>query len=261
MLERYGVENPMKSKELSSKITSTMLERYGVEHALQYDKFLQKSQYTCMSNYGVFVPSKSKEICNKIIKTKIDRYGENFSKIEMEKSKNTNLKKYGRLYGFDYEKVKQTNLERYGVENPMISKCSRGEIKFKGYSKSSQEFFEKIDKYLDKKYTTQYATKNGEKKITVDNHNYYVDFYINELKIAIEFNGDTWHGNPSLFKADDKCFPMDSNITAKDLWEMDNIKRKRLESMGIKLVVIWESEYKKCKDVKHWIKDKLNLDI
>ena len=92
----------------------------------------------------------------------------------------------------------------------------------------------------------------------MDGYKYYIDYFIKDLNIAVEFNGDTWHGNPSKFKPDDKCFPMDDNITAKDLWESDDLRRKRLESVGVKTIIIWESEYKKCKDVNLWIENKLS---
>ena len=281
-IERYGVEHATMLPEITEKrkhtlkmrygdekyvntekIKQTMKERYGVEHALQKPEFLEKSQQTCMKHHGVRYPGQSREIMDRVIKTQIERYG-GFgyaSNVIKDKIIETNLKKYGRKYGFDYEKVKQTCIERYGDENPMIAKCACGEIKYQVYSHASQEFCRMMDEILCPTYTTQYATKGGEKCIQASKK-YYVDYYIQELNVAIEFHGDFWHANPSRFKATDHCFPQNKEITAVDLWEIDRIKKEAIESAGIKLIVMWASEFKQCKDLKQWFITKLNkLDI
>lgn len=259
MIERYGAQNPMHCKEIVERLENTMMERYGVKRALQNKECLEKSKNTCLKNYGVEYPGQNKEILKKAMDTQIKRYG-GVGMASEEISKkiiSTNLKRRGRKYGFDYDKIKQTNIEKYGDENPLIARCARGEILFKGYSNSSQQLFKQLDDIFNGKYETYYATKNCEYCVEVDDHKYYIGYFIKDLNLAIEFNGDTWHGNPSRFKPDDKCFPMNDNITAKDLWDMDRARIDRLKTVGITTVVMWESEYKKCKDLKQWLNVKL----
>lgn len=69
-------------------------------------------------------------------KTNLDKYGaENpmQNKEVQEKVKNTNLERYGNEFSFKnkevQEKIKLTNLERYGVDNPIKNKEIREKIK------------------------------------------------------------------------------------------------------------------------------------
>lgn len=261
-LDKYGNEIPMKTDVVKNKVEETMLERHGVRHALQKDEFLKKSQDTCESHYGVRFPGKSKEIMAKVRETQIKKYGGvgSASREIFDKIIKTNNERYGRDYGFDYDKVAQTNLERYGCENPLVTKCTNGEIKYRGYSKASQECFRMFKKYLGG-YKVQFAEDGGEKMIEVNGKKIYVDFYIDELKTCIEFNGDHWHANPELFGPDDHCIPQNKNITAKDIWEHDRLRTELLESAGVKVITIWASEFKKCKDIKNWLEEHLNIKL
>lgn len=44
MIERFGVEHPLQSKEIVEKMKSTMLERYGVSHNMQSPELFLKNQ-------------------------------------------------------------------------------------------------------------------------------------------------------------------------------------------------------------------------
>jgi hypothetical protein len=78
-----------------------------------------------------------------------------------------------------------------------------------------------------------------------DNKKYYlIDFYIRELNIGIEFNGDIWHANPKKYKPEDTPFPLESGLNAKDIWEKDRIKNDFLRTKLNKLIIIWENDLK-----------------
>lgn len=62
----------------------------------------------------------------------------------------------------------------------------------------------------------------------------------------IEFNGDYWHCNPDSYAAD--YFNTQIQMTAAEKWKVDEIKRDIAISEGYKVLVIWESEYKKDPD-------------
>lgn len=114
-----------------------------------------------------------------------------------------------------------------------------------GYSKSSQNYFELLDNELEKNNistnNTQYHLKHGEKRlITKNNDVYFLDYFIPEYNIAIEYFGNYWHMNPEI------CSPGDYNKHvkeyAKNIWKND---KNRIEDIynefGIKTFIVWES--------------------
>ena len=113
-----------------------------------------------------------------------------------------------------------------------------------GYSNISQDLFKKIDENIEK--NTQYYLNGGEKFFYFNGINsifeYYLDFYIPDLNIGIEFNGDIWHANPNKFKADDIPFPFRKNWSAQDIWNKDKVKNDFLRTKLKKLIIIWESD-------------------
>lgn len=97
---KYGVDNPAKSKEIQQKIRDTMLRTYGVEYNLQSQLILDKIKQTNVERYGVEFPLQSSIIREKATETIIKTYGiDNPAKVPKIQ-----------------DKIKQTNLERYGVE-------------------------------------------------------------------------------------------------------------------------------------------------
>lgn len=70
------------------------------------------------------------------------------------------------------------------------------------------------------------------------------DYVDTKLKIAVEFNGDYWHGNPAKYpKGTQISFPNQKHKLVEDLWMQDQIKHQALEERGYKLFVVWECDY------------------
>ena len=61
---------------------------------------------------------------------------------------------------------------------------------------------------------------------------YELDFYIAELKVAIEFNGDYWHSDEFLLK--------NHGLTSE---EYHTMKAERCAELGIQLLFVWESDW------------------
>jgi len=124
LLKNYGVENPGQSKEIREKIINTLIERHGVTNAYQ----LESVRQSIRNKLGVDFPFQSSICQEKQKKTLKQNYGvENpgQSKEIREKVIATNLKKYGvenpsNVIQFQ-EKRKQTFFDKYGTDNPM--KC------------------------------------------------------------------------------------------------------------------------------------------
>ena len=286
-VDRYGVKYPAQSEEIKEKIKQTCLKKYGGMW-MQSEEIKEKARQTCLDRYGVENPFQSEEIKEKVRQTCLDRYGiENPFQSERikEKIKQTNLGRYGvkhssqsgqikskkintclRHLGTEYpaqsgkikEKIKQTMLERYGVPNKMIDMCSKGEIKYHGYSNISQECFHRLDDIL--KLPSYYATRNQEFRVQVNGKNYYLDYYVPSMNIAVEFNGDWFHFNPSKYKADDVVEQFGHPVLVKERWEQDANRIEDIESTGINVMVLWESDYVKMNDTQliNFIKTKIN---
>jgi len=79
-------------------------------------------------------------------------------------------------------------------------------------------------------------------KSHVNISNMQVDECNEDKKIVIEYNGDMWHCNPQKWKASD--YNSVINMTAGEKWEKDIVRYKCLESIGYKIIIIWESEWK-----------------
>ena len=121
-LQKYGVDNPMKTNECKEKIKQTMIDTYGVEHNSQLNYIKEQKKEKSLKKYGTEYPLQSEIVKNKSIESNMIKYGvENPQKNQDIRNKNyeTNLKKYGVKHFLQTEefknKVIQTNLERYGV--------------------------------------------------------------------------------------------------------------------------------------------------
>jgi len=69
------------------------------------------------------------------------------------------------------------------------------------------------------------------------------DIYIPDLNMLIEFNGDYWHCNPKRYKAN--YFNIKKNMTAKQIWALDESKEQLAKEKGYEFLTIWESDYRK----------------
>lgn len=99
---------------------------------------------------------------------------------------------------------------------------------------------------------------------------YEFDIYLPDLLLAIEYNGNHVHANPSLDRY--KNFPekminlgnckdktkIITNRLCKEIWKRDEIKKSICDEKGIDLIVIWENDWdKKRKSCEELIKNKI----
>lgn len=185
---RYGVENPMKNKEINEKMHNTMLEKYGNEHALNISEFKERQNVSFFKNNNVDnIIEKKKNTC-------LDKYGfDSYSKTEEFK-----------------EKVKETSLKKYGVSSPnMIFKNNNF---WKNLTKEEKnKICEKRAKSFYKNGNTQKTSSQQLKiyemlKSIYDNVelNYPVSYLsldcmveLGENKFDIEYDGWYWHKDKS----------------------------------------------------------------
>ena len=114
------------------------------------------------------------------------------------------------------------------------------------HSKIAKELFDIIYEKLPGHY--KYATLNEEYCLSSNGNSLYrYDFTDIASKKIIEFNGDYWHANPSIYNAEDIITRM--NISAKQLWEKDKEKIDVAITQGFSVLVIWEKDYRNDKEV------------
>lgn len=61
-------------------------------------------------------------------------------------------------------------------------------------------------------------------------------------KKIIEYFGDYWHCNPTVYSSD--YFHSKVNKTASEIWEADSLRKRVLLDSGYNVLVIWESDFK-----------------
>lgn len=118
-----------------------------------------------------------------------------------------------------------------------------------GYSKESIDLFNSLSKLCNinirhsqngREYSISYKIDNTIKRTKVDG-------FCQELNLILEFNGDLFHGNPKIFKPEDKCHPY-KDTPAKVLFQKTLEKEKILQSLGYNIISIWEYDYNLDRD-------------
>lgn len=76
----------------------------------------------------------------------------------------------------------------------------------------------------------------------------YIDGYI-ENSLLIEFYGDYWHCNPSIYDKDDNILQHHKQIPVKQIWELDGKRNEYiLENCNLPMIIVWEKSFRDNKD-------------
>lgn len=215
-------------------------EKYGwtEEDFEKYNKSRAVTKNNLISKYG-------EELGNK-------KYEEYVNKQKLTKSKEYVVNKYGLLYweqlcavkGF----AKDAYIAKYG-EIEGLKKYKEHYDAFKkshqcSYSVSANLFFNSLileNKDIFKHLTIYYAgNENYEYSVVYNDKCYWLDFYLKEINLNIEFFGDYWHQNPKLYDKSHKNNT--NNCVAEEIWKKDKQRINDLKECGIETFVIWESE-------------------
>lgn len=78
------------------------------------------------------------------------------------------------------------------------------------------------------------------------------DVVIPDKRIAVEFNGDFWHCNPSMYQSD--YYHPVRKLLASQIWDIDRDKAQLLSQEGYRVITVWESDWS---NNKHIIIDEL----
>ena len=211
-LERYGVEYALQNKEVREKVKQTNLERYGCSCSLQNEEVQNKVKQTNLERYCCEYSAQNEEVKVKIKQTNLEKYGyENlFQSKEFKQKLHDNsydnfilsFVKYDitplfpkeEYIGWDKtykwkclicqnefeQKIHTTN---HVEECPYLPRCWKCYPRLSGESKSELELFDFVKQY--------YPNAHQHDKVIINPKE--LDIVIDELNLAIEYNGDYWH--------------------------------------------------------------------
>ncbi len=125
-LEKYGVSNPSKSKEIKDRIKYSFEEKYGagITNAMHIQSFKDKIKETNIEKYGTDKPQLLEQFKKKTDETNLEKYGiEHPQRLQSLKDKSaiTCKERYGVSAPQKNKEIRQksvnTCMEKYGVEN------------------------------------------------------------------------------------------------------------------------------------------------
>jgi len=242
------------SKCWNKRLKKIMIDKYGVDIPLRNKKIQEKQKNTLYNNYGVYHPSESKLLKGNLKNILIDKYGvDNVSKIDtvkikkiksLKKSSLFRLKsKYNEIIDFDYDtKIlkcvcinhnynisydlfynrKELNTVICTICNPINKNISGLEIQLQDFIKDNYTNIILNDRHLGKE----------------------LDIYVPDLKLAFEFNGLYWH----------------NEINKENNYHLN--KTELCEEQGIQLIHIYEDDWLYKQDiVKSVILNKLGKSV
>ncbi len=164
-LERYGVDVPLKSREVLERLQSTVRERYGVSNPMQNDDIKRRGKESIRAKtYETF-------------------------KGQMESRKLTVLSEYEDYVQFKPLKMRcevcgetwETQVRPQDIRCP---NCMR-----KPYSEKLETVLEYVKKFYDGEIQTNV------RNVGIFEDGRELDIYIPDLKLAFEFNGNYYHND------------------------------------------------------------------
>lgn len=268
-----SINNPMKKEEVKKKVESTNIKKYGVktnfliiDNPMKNEEIRKKREEECLKKHGVKHYFQSQEVIEKIRSTKKEKgikssfknglnpallpdYYEKRMAKSIEKSK----KKYEEL-GYDYIKhiEKNSHLIRCRKCGNEFSHSSNRSYRIENgtdlcpicnprvYSVSFAE--SKMYSILCSKFPNETIEQTNRTELInpYTNTPLELDVYFPKYRIAVEFNGVRYHAHPDYYKEDDVI----EGRLVKDIWEHDKLKKELCEQRNIKLITVWENEWK-----------------
>jgi hypothetical protein len=302
-IEKYGCSSAIKNEKIKEKRKQNNKNKYGVEHIFQTESFINKKKETCIEKYGCESASQSVEIKEKVKQTVIERYGVECSLLNddikeqtilerygseypiksngikskeikekiKEKTKKTNLEKYGVEYASQSEeikeKIKQTNLERYGNTCALLSPIIKEKTKKTNLEKYGVE---NVSQNKDIAYKAsinmfrfkEYVFPSGRIINYQGYENFALDEIIYEMKIEEDsivmgcnnvpdiwyiYNDSTHRHYVDIYiKSLNKCIEVKSTWTITKKREQIFLKMEKAKELGYKYE-IWVYDYKGTK--------------
>lgn len=216
-LKNYGVENPMDSEEVKSKLVNTCMERYGVENPFQSNKIMKKARQTCKEKYGTEYALQSEESKNKLKQTKKQKALEKYNNIISVSYDDNNYIYTMSCMDQNCDKCRSKTFEIPSNilydRNRMGADICTNRSPIGAHIKDTK--LERFVQDILKEHNIEYLTNN--RKILKRKE---LDIYIPKKNIAIECNGVYWHSMvDSVYHYNKWKECKDNNIQLISIWE------------------------------------------
>ncbi len=242
------------------KTRKTLLEKYGVDNVAKIKEIKEKTKQTNLLKYGVTSPGKNEDIKNKQRATLKRKYGntnpgaqanhEKFIKYRSTQSQNLDLiwldqdsfrGKYDEngpiFYKFKCTKCGNIFEDDFHSREPICRVCNPSYV---GKSKIEDDIYN----YISSKYQKEII--RHDRKLLNGKE---LDLYFPKDKIAIEFNGTYWHG-----------YRKDTNVSISEFKKLTEWKRLECQKHGVRLVNIDECDFINRPEVFYRFFDDLLLE-
>ena len=248
-----------KNKPHTTRIDYWLKKGYDEETAKQKLKERQTT-FTlekCIKKYG---ETKGLEIFNNRQIKWQKTLNENNDRLELNKKRGINKDQFIKKYGEDKYKIlveirrfnnsKEGYIKMQGEDkyNERINNIKKS-LEKRGFGKISnisQSLFQEIEIEINEK------CYYGKEEQIIQFYNedkyfcYYVDFKIGNK--IIEFYGDYWHVNPTMYKSEDIVGSKYDHSKVKDIWERDEKRINLIKEKGYDILIIWEDDFEKNKE-------------
>jgi len=255
--EKQAISNSLKYKQEKHGWTEDEFNTFNKSRAVTVENLIKKhGEFEGLNMWYKYVEKQQK---TKSKEYYVSKYGED-AWVELCKSKTHNMENYIKWYG-DHATAMLKYTEYY--DNLIFNNKNKYSGLPKSVSMSSQKYFNLLEielKRLKRDIQVYYYEKDKKEYMKFLNGSLvYLDFYIKDFNLCIEFNGDIYHGNPKIFSATDKPMPHFNEITCEELWIRDKLRIDTLKSQyDMDTIVIWESEQTNQKELAEQIINKYN---
>lgn len=265
---------PKEDIDKRNKSTAVTLERmirdYGeVEGKKRFDSYREKQAKSNSFEYKQKKHGWTREQFDEYNKSRsvtlehlIERHGKekgtkmwnDYCKRQSETSTNEYIRDvYGEKYLQYVNNANKRNktffYEKYKDDPEMAKKKWEESIKRRQLhsrvSKPSIKLFDGISsKVINNNFV--YGEKK-EKYIFIDNGNdvTFVDFFDENTRKIIEFNGKLYHADPRFYKATDQPIKFNGEMsTAQEIWDRDKERMDTLKELGYEVMIVWETDFR-----------------
>lgn len=232
LLDYYGLHRRKSSESCikcaQPKIKATCLEKYGTTNVLSKGTIIyDKRNKTVMDKYGVTTVFKLPQIKEKIINddTYITRYGITRKELISKKSKAI------------WERLDADRKIEWLNKSLWNEKTLRNKIPTISH----------LEIIVSNSLTRLGILHDKQFLLLNDGYWKYYDFRIVGTNILLEVNGNWYHANSLIYKYNDIIVYPERQVLANHVWDNDNNKRMFAESLGYKVIYIWENEIRSIK--------------
>ena len=154
VMDNYGVDHPMRSDDVKSRMRKVWLEKYGVDHPSKLPEFRQRQSRIAKANFAL----NGDEIAAKFRATSLRRYGvENYS--QTEEARAAQSERMRATMDERSAKARVTTMERYGVERRAQRPADRLE-RSQRVRENSAEYGEKSRATMLERYGVEHYTQH-----------------------------------------------------------------------------------------------------